>query len=308
MYYPDSLFDSMNSNNGLLLPPPPPAIPDMTLLRSQETVATIGSMNMEFVDLFFTNKTTETAVTPSDYTTNSNDVGEEEDDDDDDGNDAPLPMLTLPPPLETTESTSLFAKAAESLTMEYLSDDSSSLWEPPRRSNKNNNKKRKVTARKAGKYSRSKPPSRRVRKTFDIAESERTYVVEYTDLDVLCQRGGLANKHPGNHRYLTAKEALQDLYRQTPKAGRTAVAQQLVDTVHAWGGRFLRHDHTHRGGGWYEIHPHTARTKAGQALREDYTPQERKEKRNRYRQAQQQEQYNDNDEDDDDDAPWVLTV
>lgn len=124
-------------------------------------------------------------------------------------------------------------------------------------------------------------PSPRVRKTY---EPERRIYVQYTDSDVLCQRGGLANKHPGNHRYLTAKDAMQPVYLATPKAGRTAVAQRLVDQVRQWGGRFLKYDTVHQA--WYEIHNHTARTKCGQALREEYTPDQRAEKRARYKNSQ----------------------
>lgn len=44
------------------------------------------------------------------------------------------------------------------------------------------------------------------------------YEIKSTDDDVLCQRGGLGNKHPGNHRYLQAKDALQGVHRSTHNA------------------------------------------------------------------------------------------
>ena len=111
------------------------------------------------------------------------------------------------------------------------------------------------------------PPQRptkkrkRIRKKY---EPEIREYVEYTDEDVLCQRGGLANKHPGNLRYHGKKETLQPPYEAAEKAGKGAVAQQLVDAVKAWGGRFLeKEEFTDR---WYIIHDKKARIKASQAL------------------------------------------
>ena len=122
---------------------------------------------------------------------------------------------------------------------------------------------------------RPKKKQKRVRKVYE--PEERVYV-EYTALDVLCQRGGLANSHTGNCRFREAKDKLQCEYFATPKLERTRVSQKLVDEVHDWKGRFLRKDSS----GWYEVHNHVARTKAGQALRETYTPQERAAKRAKY--------------------------
>mmetsp|Transcript_18994 Transcript_18994/g.40862 ORF Transcript_18994/g.40862 Transcript_18994/m.40862 type:complete len:365 (-) Transcript_18994:2995-4089(-) len=123
---------------------------------------------------------------------------------------------------------------------------------------------------------KKKKKKKRTRKIYE--PTQRVYV-QYTDRDVLCQRGGKANTHPGNLRFREAKDDLQPLYFSTPKVQRTSVSQQLVDTVHAWHGRFLKHD---KGGGWYECHNHVARTKAGQALRETYTPEDRAAKRAKY--------------------------
>mmetsp|Transcript_599 Transcript_599/g.1424 ORF Transcript_599/g.1424 Transcript_599/m.1424 type:complete len:295 (+) Transcript_599:2074-2958(+) len=118
-------------------------------------------------------------------------------------------------------------------------------------------------------------PKKRKRKIY---EPEKRLYVEYTGSDVLCQRGGLANTHEGNQRFRNAKDDLQEEYFNTPKLKRTEVSQKLVDTVHTWGGRFLKKD----GNGWYEAHNHVARTKAGQALRETYTPEDRAAKRAKY--------------------------
>mmetsp|Transcript_1334 Transcript_1334/g.2932 ORF Transcript_1334/g.2932 Transcript_1334/m.2932 type:complete len:372 (-) Transcript_1334:28-1143(-) len=127
----------------------------------------------------------------------------------------------------------------------------------------------------------------RIRQTYVPETLE--YVDAYNDLDVLCQRGGLANKHPGNIRYHRHKAALQGLYKATPKAHKGQVAQQLVNQVHEWGGRFLEKETTTNAEGvivqerWYEIHHKKACIKAGQALRENYSKEERAAKRARFR-------------------------
>ena len=128
-----------------------------------------------------------------------------------------------------------------------------------------------------------KPPRRRPqnrKRKRKVYEIEDKAPVEYTELDVLCQRGGLANHHPGNIRYLQEKDILQPTYLAASKNEKTMISQQLVDIVHAWGGRFLRKDKTTEM--WYEVHRHTARTKAGQTLRENLSAEDRVAKRAKY--------------------------
>ena len=119
---------------------------------------------------------------------------------------------------------------------------------------------------------------KRVRKKYE--PDVRTYF-DFTDQDVLCHRGGFANKHPGNLRYHQVKMNLQPAYEATAKSQKRNITQQLVDAVHAWGGRFLEQDANSER--WFEIHPKKALTKASQALRENYTSEERAAKRARYR-------------------------
>lgn len=127
---------------------------------------------------------------------------------------------------------------------------------------------------------RPKIKHKRTRKNY---EPDIYMFVEYTDRDVLCQRGGLANDHPGNGKYLRARDELQLSYTKAGKAEKTAISQRLVDQVHNWNGRFLRKDKLSQK--WYEIHNQTARTKAGQALREEYTTEQRAAKRLKYSQS-----------------------
>ena len=153
---------------------------------------------------------------------------------------------------------------------------------------RNSAKQTKAVAEKANKGNQKKHAAprrrKRVRKTY---EPEVREYHEVTQDDVLCHRGGFANKHPGNLRYHQVKVTLQPLYEATVKAKKREVTQQLVDAVHAWGGRFLEQEEdTER---WFEIHEKKALTKASQALRENYTPDQRAAKRARYRFKKEQE-------------------
>ena len=104
--------------------------------------------------------------------------------------------------------------------------------------------------------------------------------VEPSEADVLLGRGGRTNNHPGNKRYLEAKDSMQERYLAADKNGKTPISQELVDIVKGWGGRFLKLDApTNR---WYEIDNTTARKKCSQTLREVNTPEERAAKRARY--------------------------
>lgn len=58
--------------------------------------------------------------------------------------------------------------------------------------------------------------------------------------------------------------------------GKTALSQQLVDYVHAQGGRFVAREDTDH---WFEVDDATARRKASQTLREDKTPRDQESKR-----------------------------
>ena len=141
----------------------------------------------------------------------------------------------------------------------------------------------KVAVHSLAKLDRKKDKRQRVRKSYDPPLGERMYY-ELTNRDVGMGRGGAMNRHPGNIRFHQAKVLLQNLYLSTRQADRTVVAQQLVDEVKQWGGRFLKQD----SNGWYEVHNHTARTKCSQALREDFTAEERAAKRQRYRRSKRE--------------------
>lgn len=146
-------------------------------------------------------------------------------------------------------------------------------------------KKKTKVATKSTKTTVQKNQRKRERKDYDAPEGQRTYV-QLRSIDVGMGRGGEMNRHDGNLLFHDAKRRLQPLYAQASKADCTLIAQQLVLDVRAWGGRFLKKDKS----GWYVVHNHTARTKCSQALRENYTAEERAEKRRRYRENKRRQE------------------
>ena len=126
----------------------------------------------------------------------------------------------------------------------------------------------------------AKPKKKRIYKSRKVIPDTKEYV-DYTDNDVLLGRGGLSNKHPGNRRYRQEIEDAKAVYRSASKDEKTQWAELLVASVRRYGGRFLEKDKDN--GRWYIVPDIVARRKAGQALREDNTPESRKDKRERYK-------------------------
>ena len=110
--------------------------------------------------------------------------------------------------------------------------------------------------------------------------SSQPRFVQPNDADVLLGRGGRTNNHPGNKKYLEVKDRMQERYLAADKTAKTPISQELVDTVHEWGGRFLKLDSKENK--WFEIDEVTARKKCSQTLREINTPEERAAKRAKY--------------------------
>lgn len=110
----------------------------------------------------------------------------------------------------------------------------------------------------------------------------RMYVDEITEFDVLMGRGGRSNRHIGNHFYLKVVEETKGRYEKCKKKfEKTEVAQSVVDFINQKRkGRFLQLDED--SDQWYIADNRAARTKAGQALRDQNTPEARAEKRKKY--------------------------
>ena len=104
---------------------------------------------------------------------------------------------------------------------------------------------------------------------------------EPSDMDVLCGRGGRANNHPGNKKYLELKDQVRPRYTAATKAAKTGIAEEVVDAImKEFGGRFLAMDT--KVDKWYEIDRLEARRKCSQALREENTAEARANKRAKY--------------------------
>jgi len=174
---------------------------------------------------------------------------------------------TMPPYLS---SSSVVPNAA---VAESLSSSLSAAKQQPavssreKSANKNHNNKNSSISSSSNSNSNRKEPAVKV-------------YYEPQDADVLLGRGGRTNHHPGNKRYLEAKDLIQDRYLAASKNEKTDISQELVDVVHAWGGRFLQLDEI--ANKWFEVTNIKARKKASQTLREMNTPEQRAAKRAKY--------------------------
>ena len=122
-------------------------------------------------------------------------------------------------------------------------------------------------------------PRKRKRARTKYEPENKTYF-KYTNNDVLCQRGGFANKHPGNLKYHEDKAKLQPRYKKENETEKKNIVLELVKAVHERGGHFLEQEP--KSGNWFEIHEKKAYIKASQALREDYSKEDRAAKRKKH--------------------------
>jgi hypothetical protein len=90
-------------------------------------------------------------------------------------------------------------------------------------------------------------------------------IIQPTDNDVLCGRGGGINRHCGNVIYRRVVEYNKNVYKGVPKRYRQLVSQSIVQAILNAGGRFLQQS---KGDSWKEIHFRRAVQKTSQALRE----------------------------------------
>lgn len=90
--------------------------------------------------------------------------------------------------------------------------------------------------------------------------------------DVLSGRGGRTNLNTGNRRFRAIVASMQREYLTARKKDKVLIARQVVDQVHANGGRFLK-----RGADdcWVEVSDKVALSKSSQALRESLNVREK---------------------------------
>lgn len=112
----------------------------------------------------------------------------------------------------------------------------------------------------ASKKKKKKPINKRMEVTL-IGDAD-----DPTVRDVLLGRGGGTNGHPGNTRFRDESRKLRVVYEASAREDKKQISLDLVDTVHAYGGRFMRKE---QDGRWYEVDHESARKKCSQALREN---------------------------------------
>ena len=89
------------------------------------------------------------------------------------------------------------------------------------------------------------------------------------DSDVLCGRGGLSNKHPGNRMFRRLVNANKPTYQKCLNpAHKQLLVISIIKAIQRHGGRFVRK----QGQSWTEIPHKDACVKTSQALRENDTP------------------------------------
>jgi len=105
-------------------------------------------------------------------------------------------------------------------------------------------------------------------------QKKKDYVAYITRFDVLCERGGKGNNHPGNKAYLDLVEDAKPIYQSLPKAKsankeKAEISEQIVQQIHNSGGRFLEMEKDANGKKqYYALSKEEARKdKVSQALR-----------------------------------------
>ena len=102
-------------------------------------------------------------------------------------------------------------------------------------------------------------------------EFEMTFMKDNgpTMLDVLCERGGRSNHHPGNKEYVKLIKNVAHLYPEELNK-KVDFTQSIVREIKGWGGRFMKRKD--KSNEWFEVDDKFARKKVGQLLRDMRKP------------------------------------
>jgi hypothetical protein len=118
----------------------------------------------------------------------------------------------------------------------------------------------------------TKKTLQRVYKPRKVVPQHKDYVNEYTEFDVLCQRGARSNNHAGNQYYLRLVDDQRPLYRQPQQAitstgarTKTSIVLDVIRAIHDRGGRFLEEDKKTKC--WFVAPSKNISNKVAQALR-----------------------------------------
>jgi len=113
--------------------------------------------------------------------------------------------------------------------------------------------------------SNSAPSGATASQPFPEVTLPLTAIKDALESDVLCGRGGAAQRHPGNQHYRNLVSTNKPYYTTCPKPEKLKISRSIVATIRETNGRFLE-----RGidGLFYDIGDKKAVEKTSQALRE----------------------------------------
>jgi hypothetical protein len=100
-------------------------------------------------------------------------------------------------------------------------------------------------------------------KKVAFEEQDDVSGIAVNDRDVRISFDGCYDLCPGNKAYLSLVQDMQAQFLASDKNSKDQIARQLVDSIHAHGGRFLKEDKTL---GWVEVGIKAPRKKARQDL------------------------------------------
>lgn len=100
----------------------------------------------------------------------------------------------------------------------------------------------------------------------DPSSRELVKIIDIQSTDVMCGRGGAANKHNSHFRLVVDQYKAE--YLKSKKNDKREIAKSIVDDISSKGGRFLRKVEEQSGGYWVQLDAKKAIEKTLQALRE----------------------------------------
>ncbi len=170
--------------------------------------------------------------------------------------------------------------------------------------------KRKYTKRSKTAKSATVTP-RKNSKSDSRSSSVSTEGIQPTELDVLLGRGKRSNFHEGNRRFRKLVEEHKPLYfrKENKRNGKNLISIQVMEKVHAWGGRFLRPVPGKHPIVYEEVEDKVARKKCSQRLREgevqgsyNYKTKNEEEEVEEEEEEEVDVEHDDDDDDDEEDS------
>jgi hypothetical protein len=102
-----------------------------------------------------------------------------------------------------------------------------------------------------------------------LDERKSSIIVDVNANDVLCGRGGLSNRHPGNRLFRRLVDHNKQNHQNSISSSyKHFMAVSIITAIERKGGRFLRKENK----SWVRVLPKVAHRKTAQALREQDCP------------------------------------